>query len=366
MKPIRNSPPTISEVAQTAGVGRATAARTLGGYGYVSAEMRERVLAAADQLGYRANALARSVSTGVSHAIGVVVADISNPFFGGLVRGIVDTARPRGSDAFVLSTYEKIEEEIAAVHALIDKRVDGIILASAAVNVGQTAHLELARSQGIPVVLADRRIRGATIDAVVIDNRAAARHGVDALIEQGHRRIGFLWGPPINERPTRRRELVAGAEADLSTDGERMLGYLDALDDMGIAIDPDLVMVGPKNELRTQLDVERMMGLREPPTALFCTETDATTGALRALRERNIRIPQDVSLIGMDDSSWAEVMEPPLSMVEQPMQAIGARAAEILFARIDGDTSPMIDVRLDTRLTRRGSLAPPAQGASRA
>lgn len=359
MKPTRTSPPTISEVAKTAGVGRATAARTLGGYGYVSAEMRERVLAAAEQLGYRANALARSVSTGVSHAIGVVVADISNPFFGGLVRGIVDTSRPHGVDAFVLSTYENIDDEIAAVQALVDKRVDGIILASAAVDNGQTAHLDLAHRQDIPVVLIDRKIRGVSLDAVVIDNRTAVRYGVDAFIEQGHRRIGFVWGPPLEERPTRRRDLVAGTEADLSTDGERLLGYLDALDDRGIALDPDLVMIGPKNEERVMLDVQRMVGLEDPPTAIFCTETDATTGALRALRERGLRVPNDISLIGMDDSSWAEVMEPPLSMVEQPVQAIGVRAAEILFARIGGDTSPVIDVRLDTRLTLRGSLAPP-------
>ena len=128
----RPSAPTISEVAAAAGVGRATAARTLGGYGYVSAEMRDRVLAAADALGYRTNQLARSVSTGVSHTIGVVVADISNPFFGGVALGISEVASARGFDALVLSTAEHLEEEINAVNVLVDKRVDGIILSSAA------------------------------------------------------------------------------------------------------------------------------------------------------------------------------------------------------------------------------------------
>jgi hypothetical protein len=105
-------------------VGRATAARTLGGYGYVSPELRERVLAAAEDLGYRANALARSMSTGITHTLGVIVADIGNPFFAGVVRGISDTSRERGFDTIVLSTHESLDEEIAAMNVLIDKRVD--------------------------------------------------------------------------------------------------------------------------------------------------------------------------------------------------------------------------------------------------
>lgn len=128
----RSVPPTLSEVAGAAGVSRSAAARTLGGYGYVSPEVRERVLEAAERIGYRANALARSMSTGVTQTLGVIVADIANPFFGGVVRGISDASRARGFDTIVLSTHEDLDEEIAAVNVLIDKRVDGIVLASAA------------------------------------------------------------------------------------------------------------------------------------------------------------------------------------------------------------------------------------------
>ncbi|MFC7718157.1 LacI family DNA-binding transcriptional regulator [Nonomuraea recticatena] len=173
-------PPTISEVAAEAGVGRATAARTLGGYGYVSPELRERVLAAAEKLGYRANALARSMSTGVSHTLGVIVADIGNPFFAGVVRGISDTSRARGFDTIVLSTYEELGEEVAATNVLIDKRVDGVIIASAAVDRTEVAHIKAAMDRGIPVVLVDRAVSSLDLDAVVIDNRDAARRGGDA------------------------------------------------------------------------------------------------------------------------------------------------------------------------------------------
>src|SRR5690554_2819150 len=182
----RSSPPTITEVAKEAGVGRATAARTLGNYGYVSSELRERVLDAAEKLGYRANSLARSMSTGVSHTFGVIVADIANPFFAGVIGGIAEKSRSRGFDTLVLSTGESLELERDAVGLLIDKRVDGIIIASAAVTVDQTQHIQDAQQRGIPVVLVDRVIKHLSTDAVAIDNRTAARAAVATLLDVGH------------------------------------------------------------------------------------------------------------------------------------------------------------------------------------
>lgn len=355
----RSVPPTISEVAEAAGVGRSTAARTLGGYGYVSPELREKVLAAAERLGYRANALARSMSTGVSQTLGVIVADIANPFFGGVVRGISDASRARGFDTLVLSTHEDLAEEIAATNVLIDKQVDGIILASAALGAASAEHIAAARGRGIPVVLVDRAVPGLDLDVVVIDNRASARDAVARLLEVGHRRIGFVWGPPVEDRPRRRRDLIDVAARNLWTDGERLQGYLDALDDEGVAFDPDLVMVGAKTEEHAQAEVARMLSLSAPPTALFCTENDAMTGSLRALRARGLRVAEDVSLIGFDDSSWAAVMDPPLTMIEQPTLALGARAAEVLFASIDAESHATGLHTLATRFVDRSSVAPP-------
>ncbi|MET0725526.1 MAG: LacI family DNA-binding transcriptional regulator [Leifsonia sp.] len=356
------SPPTISEVATAAGVGRATAARTLGGYGYVSPELRERVLAAADRLGYRANAIARSMSTGISHTLGVIVADIGNPFFAGVVRGIADSSRERGFDTIVLSSHEDLPVEIQAMDVLIDKRVDGIIVASAAVERAEVAHIQAAIDRGIPVVLIDRAIEHLVLDAVVIDNREASREAVDLLIRAGHSRIGFVWGPSVDERPTTRRELLAAAAAGLWTDGERLRGYLDALDDASIPFDAELVMVGPKTEEWAQESVTRMLALPDPLTAVFCTETDAVTGALRAIKSSGLRYPDDVSIIGFDDSSWATVMDPPLTMIAQPMHELGARAAETLLARIDGEEGEPAALTLDTRLMLRSSVvAPPAR-----
>ncbi|MEJ6489737.1 LacI family DNA-binding transcriptional regulator [Leucobacter sp. USCH14] len=357
----RPSAPTISEVAAAAGVGRATAARTLGGYGYVSAEMRDRVLAAADELGYRTNQLARSVSTGVSHTIGVVVADISNPFFGGVALGISEVASARGFDALVLSTAEHLDEEINAVNVLVDKRVDGIILSSAACAANSTAHLQLPNEQGIPLVLLDRLIPGLDLDAVVIDNRAAARRATTELIKAGHSRIGFIWGPPVAGRIEYRRELVEAAGRNLWTDGERLTGYLDALDDAALPLDLDHIMLGAKTEERAYEAVTRMIALDSAPTAFFCTETDALTGTLHALRDAGRSIPDQVSIIGFDDSSWAAVMNPPLTMVRQPMLELGRQAAELLLSRIDAaadDATPPMQRELGAEFIERASVAP--------
>ncbi len=355
-----SSPPTISEVAAAAGVGRSTAARTLGGYGYVSPELRERVLAAAEQIGYRTNALARSMSTGVTHTLGVIVADIGNPFFAGVVRGISDTSRERGFDTIVLSTHEDLGEEIAAMNVLIDKRVDGVIVASAAVQRADVAHINAAIEHGIPVVLVDREVSHLDLDAVVIDNRAAAREAVDSLIQAGHTRIGFVWGPSTDTRPTTRRDLLDAAAKNLWTDGERLRGYLDALDDAGIRFDPELVMVGDKTESRAVDEVARMLALPDRPTAVFCSETDAMTGTLRAVRAAGLAYPADISLIGFDDSSWAAVMDPPLTMIEQPMHELGEQAAATLLTLVDGGSTPRSLHTLDTRLMERASVAPPS------
>ncbi|WP_219504327.1 LacI family DNA-binding transcriptional regulator [Nonomuraea ceibae] len=347
--------PTISEVAAEAGVGRATAARTLGGYGYVSPELRERVLAAAEKLGYRANKLARSMSTGVSHTLGVIVADIGNPFFAGVVRGICDTSRARGFDTIVLSTYEKLEEEVAAVNVLLDKRVDGVILSSAAVGKDEVAHIRAA-TQRVPVVLVDRAVAALDLDTVVIDNRDAAREAVETIIAAGHRRIGFVWGPPMARPPATRRELLAEAARNLWTDGERLRGYLDALDDARIPFDPELVTVGRKTEEQATEEVGRMLAMPDRPTALFCTETDAVTGALRALRAAGLAYPRDVALVGFDDSAWAAVMEPPLTMIEQPVHELGAKAAQVLLDALEGAEPARETHTLRSRLIARASV----------
>lgn len=356
MPQTRTGAPTISDVAKAAGVGRATAARTLGGYGYVSPQMQAKVLEAAEDLGYRTNALARSMSTGVTHTLGVIVADVGNSFFSGVLRGIADTARMHSIDTLVISTDESREKEISAINALINKRVDGIIISTAARTLAAAEHIAQARDQGIPVILVDRALPGLGLDEVVIDNRAAARDAIRCLIQAGHRRIAFVWGPTTLSRPTLRRELVDAASDNLFTESERLEGYLDALDDEGIPFDPSLIMTSEKTSEHAREEMLRMFDSPAAPTAVFCTESDAVIGALRAIRERGLRIPEDISLIGFDDNPWAEVMNPPLSMIAQPMHELGVQAARRLLTRIENTATAPERITLSTELICRDSV----------
>ncbi|MCC9069710.1 LacI family DNA-binding transcriptional regulator [Arthrobacter cryoconiti] len=353
------SAPTISEVAKAAGVGRATAARTLGGYGSVGAETRNKVEAAALRLGYQTNELARSMSTGETKTLGVVVADIGNPFFAGVVRGISDYCENRGYNIVVLSTDENVAKERSAVELLRNKRVDGLIVASAAIKAQSADHISAAVKRGTPVVLVDRAIRGLDFDTVLIDNRDAARLAVAHLISHGHRRIGFVWGPETASPPVSVSELLAAAENALWSDGERLQGYLAALFESGIEFDADLVTTTPKNREDAERGVARMLALPCRPTALFATEADATIGALNAIRRAGLGYPRDISLIGFDDNPWAGVIDPPLTMVSQPMLELGQRAAEQLINRIDGNRAEhSVDV-LSTVLIERSSVTGP-------
>ncbi|WP_172641561.1 LacI family DNA-binding transcriptional regulator [Microlunatus phosphovorus] len=351
--------PTVAAVAAEAGVAKATAARTLGNYGAVSPEARARVLEAAARLRYRPNSLARSMTTGVTHTIGVVVADIGNPFFAGVLRGIADACDATDYTVIVMSADESIAKESSAIGVLMDKQVDGIVLASAAWRPDQTAHIQEAMSREIPIVLVDRIVPGLELDAVVIDNRQSARDAVRRFVAVGHRRIAFVWGPSAPERPLERERLLSVTDTWLWSSAERLRGYFDALDEAGIVFDPLLVSNCRLNEAATVDSVRAMLALPDPPTAVLTTETTATVGVLRATRDSRFAYPGDISVIGFDDSSWASVMEPPLTMIAQPMRELGRVAAELAFARIGGDRGDAAVETLPATFNSRASVTAP-------
>lgn len=350
--------PTITEVAAAAGVGRATVARTLGNYGSVSEATRAKVMRAAEKLGYQPNTLARSMTTGVTKTLGIVLADVANPFFSGVLKGISETAKTAGYDAIILSTDEKLELERDAIAVLLAKQVDGLVVASAAGRSDDVSHLSNAIDRGTPVVLIDRLVDKLETDSVVIDNREAARSAVASLIHNGHRRIAFAWGPVTLSPATDLKQMHSILDEALWSDGERLRGYLDALEEAGIPFDTALITHVLKNEGQATRAVSGMLALADPPTAIFTTETEATVGALHSLRAKNLRLPKDVSLIGFDDSPWAAVMDPPLTMIQQPMRQMGAVASQQLITRIDGDTSAPKKHVLPSLLVARSSDGP--------
>src|SRR3954452_12623835 len=226
----RRNGATIPDVARAAGVSRATTARALGGYGSVSAETLDRVRTAAEQLGYRPNELARSMITGKTFTIGVIVADIENPFFARVSRGVSDTARHAGFEVILVNTDEDVEAERNALKVLQEKRVDGVIVAP--VSGSEVDHLLAVRQAGCPIVLIDRRVKDLPADTVVIDNRTAAADAVERLLAAGHRRIALVTGGGGGDlRPQ-------GGPRAISTGAERIECYRAALRAAGIE-EPD-------------------------------------------------------------------------------------------------------------------------------
>jgi LacI family transcriptional regulator len=348
---------TIADVAREAAVSPATAGRALGNYGAVSDAVRTRVAAAADRLNYRPNAMARSMITGRTQSIGVVIADIEDQFFASLTRGISDIAAAAGLEVLVANSDERPALEARAVRVFQEKRVDGILLTPCSVR--HSTHLRDLTRTGTPLVLIDRHIDGVDADTVKIDNRGAARQLVDHLLDLGHTRIAMVAGgevvvPTVESRDDDERPARAA-----STEIDRYAGMVDALRDRGIEADPALVFIGGFHSDGARVQTERLLASRKRPTAIFASGNLIALGVLQGLNDHRIAVPHDISLVSFDDMGWQSVVQPPLTVVAQPVYEIGATATRRLLARLAGDESPPAVHELPTRLVVRGSAAAP-------
>lgn len=349
--------PTIADVADAAGVSRATTSRALSNYGYVSDEVRAAVAAAAEKLGYRANTVARSMRAGTTKTIGFIGADIENPFFSAAMRGITDVAHQAGYETILFNSYERGDLERAAIRVLEEKRIDGIIVAPA--SVVDVEHLSDTRKQGVPLVVIDRAIEQLDCDSVVANNFGATHAAAQYLLTLGHRRIGLLAGTSSVDTFPGMSQTRGGR---LKTRGpirpvtERIRGYLAALDEFHVPHDPHLIKwfhLGggePPEAL-----VEEMLDLSESPTAMLATDDAATKALFRGLKARGLKIPKQISLMGFDDLEWTQMVAPTLSVVSQPAYEIGEEAARLLLRRIEDPGIPVERRVLDTTLVLRAS-----------
>ncbi len=326
---------TLKDVARRAGVSVATAARVLGGYGYASPRTRERVLRAARQLDYTPNALARGMVKKRTHAVGVIVSDNANPFFAAVVRGVEDVLRRHGYAVILCNSDENPEKEDLYLRVLREKQVDGLLLAPS----GQAGpQLRRWLRAGLPLVLVDRRLEGVRADAAVVDNVEGARTAVSHLISLGHRRIGIISGP-----------------ARVFTGRERLAGYLAALEAAGLRPDPALIREGDFKQDSGYRLAREFLEMKRPPTALFVANNLMTVGAMLALKEAGVRIPQELAVVGFDDMDWAPILTPALTAVAQPAYALGTSAATLLMQRLEDPARPVQEVVLKTHLVVRES-----------
>jgi LacI family transcriptional regulator len=327
---------TVKDVAQAAGVSQATAARALGGYGYVSPSARRSIEDAARNMGYRRHAVARALASNVTHTVGLVVSDIENPFFAAAARGLSDALEASGYTILLANSDEDLEREGRLVEAFRSRRVDGLVVVPSVAT--KTRHLADLVAAEVPLVLFDRPVRGLKVDVVLVDNKEGAKTAVSHLLRRGHRRVGIVSDPP-----------------EISSSAERLEGYRAAHEEARVPVDERLIVLTGSTQADGYRGAKALLERAKRPTGIFTANNMMSVGTLLALRDLGLQVPHDVALVGFDDLEWTTLIEPPLTVVRQPVNDIGRHAGERLLARMNGDRSPPHRIRLPTEFIVRGS-----------
>ena len=341
-------PARLIDVAREANVSRATAARALGGYGLVGEQTRETVISAALALNYRTNELARAIRSGKSLTIGVVVADIANSFFSGAVRAIIETADQFGYRILVLNTDDDLSREIEAVRVLLEKRVDGLIVVPSSPTC--FGHLVAHGEPVAPLMLLDRRVPQLKVGTVTTDDYDGAKKAIELFVARGHRRIGMLVSTVgVDSHSNHRPETV------VSTVDDRVDGALAALRQAECWPAEDWIRYSRNGLAYAEAAARIILSLDPRPTALLATNEDVALGVLAACNDLGLLVGRDVSLISFDDSPWAKVFSPPISVVRRPVHELGSEAVSALIGQINQDLP--LSITLPTTLIDRSSVA---------
>jgi LacI family transcriptional regulator len=332
---------TIKDVAALAGVSLKTVSRVINREPGVSEALIARVQEAVEQLNYRHNLAASNLRRGHrTQSIGVLLDDHANPFSANVLRAIEDRARSVGVAVLSASLDDESEREAAMATDLVSRRVDGLIVMPTSAD---QSYLLTEIRAGLPVVAVDRPAQGVHVDTVVVDNLAGARTAVNHLIARGHTRIACLTD----------RQAIWTAR-------QRLQGYREALRTAGIDADDRLVVPDLTSDGAAKSAVLRLLELPQPPTAIFAARNILAVGTVRALRERGLA--HRVAVLSFDDFPMADLLEPAVTVIRQDLRAIGAAAADLLFARMGGSTEPPALIEHATTLIERGSGEIPPPG----
>ncbi len=325
--------PTIREVASRAGVSPTTVSHVINNTRFVSAEARQRVLDAMAELNYRPNVLARSLRRGETRTLGLILPDSANPFFAEIARAIEDAAFSAGYNVILGNSENELAKEQVYVDVLVNKQVDGLIFVATGDHSPSLEHLT---RNGLPVVVVDRRLSNLDVDTVLTDNLQGGLSAARYLLNLGHRRIACITGP-----------------SNLTPSAERVIGYRRALEEHGLPVEENLIRKGdfhPRSGYHAAVELIRS---QPPPTAIFICNDMMAIGALRALSEAGLRVPQDCSLIGFDDIELASFITPPLTTIRQDKAALAEAAVTLLLERIAEPDLPARTRILPTQLIER-------------
>lgn len=337
----------LQELARKLGVAPSTVSRVLNGKAVehrISEATRDRVLEAARESGVVVDHIARGLRLKTTETIGLIIPDISNPFFAALARQVERLAREKGYSVLLADSQERTDVEAESIQLMLGRRVDGLVIAP----VGESAvHLHSLLSDGPPHVLVDRTFPESELPSVVVDNFEGARLAVEHLVESGHSAIACLQGVP-----------------DSSVNRDRVRGWQKGLLDAGLAPRPAWLAGDSQTIEGGRTATLHVLRQSPAPTAILALGNLIALGAMQALRDSGLRVPDDISLIAFDEQPWAALLKPALTTVAQPIDDIGERAMALLFSRLDGQAGMTTAgrVTLPVSLIKRESVsAPPAR-----
>src|SRR3954454_21085558 len=340
--PVRSPSVTLRDVARAARVHPGTVSRALNVQtrGLVNEETAERVMRAAEELGYRPNPIARGLKTTRSFTVGVLLPDLTNPLFPPIVRGIEDHLGAAGYTSLIANTDNDADRERQDFEAMRARQVDGFITATARLDV---EFVDETRELAEPIVLVNRRLEDESLPAVTVDDREGVRMAVEHVVELGHRRIAHLGGPQA-----------------LSTGHQRHLGFRAAMAAAGVEVDERTVRFSHAfTEAEGARVCRELLDGAPDMTAIVAANDLLALGCYDVLAERGLRCPDDVSVVGFNDMPFADRFDPPLTTVRIPHREIGASAAELLLERLGDGVGEARQVRLPPSFVSRGSTAAP-------
>jgi LacI family fructose operon transcriptional repressor len=324
----------IKDVADAAGVSTATVSRVLGNKPHVREEVKKHVLAVVKKLNYQPNRVAQSLRSNTSKILALVIADIENPFFQRVSRAVEDTAQEFGYNVILCNTDEDPVKEKRYLDLLRVENVAGIIIAP---TLQGLTHYKATYSHNIPMVMIDRHANNFDVDNVLIDNISSAYNITTHLIEHGYKHIAGVFG------------------AGSTTGRERCEGFLKAFKDKNIKPDRQLIAYVDAKEEDGENIALQLINHSKRPDAIFTSNSLLASGIIQAIHKCNLSIPNDIAFASFDDTSWAKLIDPPLTVIEQPTYEIGRTAAELLVKRIDDPSRSHREVILKTKLIIRNS-----------
>lgn len=334
---------TIKDIARELGISPSTVSRALKDHPDISPETKRLVNELAEKLNYQPNIVALSLRQSKTNTIGVIIPEIVHFFFSTVISGIEDVAYSAGYNVILAQSNESQSREITDIKALFNSRVDGMLM-SVSRETSNFDHIESILAKGVPIVFFDRVYKTEQASKIIVDDFTGAKEATLHLIDQGCKRIAHLEGPP-----------------NLDISKQRLEGYMEALKEHNIPFNKELVAICPSGTIEEgRAATEKLLTLKNRPDAIFATNDPAAMGAMQAIKEKGLKIPKDVALVGFSNWIFSSLLDPPLSSVDQPGFEMGQEAAKLLIRQIekrdkdDSDFVPETKI-LKTRLIIRES-----------